>query len=738
MILVPVIQITNAHESKILELTLEEKEWINSWISENKVIYVDIGNNVSEAFFYDLMNKDQLYGIATDILKEITLETGLNFKYIGHEILTIDNSENVPDNEKIYFGDTTSYATNLDTNIIGVYGDAYKCYVNDKSIKKIFDLDNKKVGFYERSVFLNIKEKYPELNIIPVYLSKEKKEENSVVAVITNERLNEYLFINTFDLPNFITKKGFIVNDDFQILAGIISKKVSQLIDNGILDEIKLSNREKYLKNGLKLSVIEKQWLLENKEIKFSATKNYPPFDIINSNGDYVGINKEYLDKVGSLLGVNIEFVDLNSINTINEVFNQLEAGDVHFATSITYTDERAEEFKLIELFKTNRITVIGNQNSKYVNKEFDLRNKTVALQKGTWIIEYLTDMNMNINIVETDSVESALRLVSNNKADYTVEKLVILNELLFEMDSTKYRLAGELDIEDTQCIAVSKKYPILANILKKVNEVIDYDQLISQKHVISARSKTAEIITLIVTLALILITLSIVLICVAKSITISVKRQKEDLGIKKKEYENMLFSIVDTLEEASMWNDSETGTHNKRVCYYCGFLARKYGLSDEMVMDIKKYASLHDIGKIGIKAQILKKPGKLTNIEFEEIKKHVSVGYNLIGRLSISDVAKNIIYYHHENYDGTGYANKLVGDDIPIEARIMSIADVYDALRTKRVYKKGFSHEEAVEIIIGEKGKKFDPTLVEIFETNNQVFELIFELNALDDERMI
>lgn len=142
----------------------------------------------------------------------------------------------------------------------------------------------------------------------------------------------------------------------------------------------------------------------------------------------------------------------------------------------------------------------------------------------------------------------------------------------------------------------------------------------------------------------------------------------------------------------------------------------------------------MHDIGKIFIPHEILNKSGKLSKEEFEEIKKHMIYAKRLLAHPRFK-VALNIALFHHENYDGTGYPLGMVGDEIPLEARIVKIVDVYDALRSDRPYKKGFTHEEAVNIITKDDGRvepsHFDPQLLKIFlSLEDEVKELYQKTN--------
>jgi putative two-component system response regulator len=177
---------------------------------------------------------------------------------------------------------------------------------------------------------------------------------------------------------------------------------------------------------------------------------------------------------------------------------------------------------------------------------------------------------------------------------------------------------------------------------------------------------------------------------------------------------------------------DSDTGNHIRRTQLYVRALAEKlkshprfgYYLSDAMVEVLYKSAPLHDIGKVGVPDRILLKPGKLTAEEFEVMKTHTTLGRDAIEQaerqlgtpVEFLKLAKEIALSHQEKWDGSGYPEGLAGEDIPISARLMAIADVYDALISRRVYKDGLSHERAVQIIRDGRGVHFDPDMVDAF----------------------
>lgn len=188
---------------------------------------------------------------------------------------------------------------------------------------------------------------------------------------------------------------------------------------------------------------------------------------------------------------------------------------------------------------------------------------------------------------------------------------------------------------------------------------------------------------------------------------------------------------------------DPDTGEHIKRTQKYIRELALelkskdKYKaiLTNEYINLLYKSAPLHDIGKVGVKDSILLKPGKLTQEEFEEMKKHttyggrsLTVGINELGEDSFLTLAKEIVLTHHEKWDGTGYPKGLFKEEIPISGRLMALSDVYDALASKRIYKAALTHSQAKKIILEGKNSHFDPDIVDAFIKREYAFIQIME----------
>jgi len=189
---------------------------------------------------------------------------------------------------------------------------------------------------------------------------------------------------------------------------------------------------------------------------------------------------------------------------------------------------------------------------------------------------------------------------------------------------------------------------------------------------------------------------------------------------------EQLTLALVNALENANFFNDTETGNHILRVNEYSGLLASSLGCNKEFVKKMRLYSSLHDIGKVGVSDAVLKKPGKYTEDEYLQMQQHVVIGARMLDHPEIDPVARNIVLYHHEKWDGTGYAQGLAGRNIPLEARIVAVADTYDALRSRRVYKDELPQEKTLAIILDGSGVFFDPAIVQVLTRNERKFNEI------------
>lgn len=202
--------------------------------------------------------------------------------------------------------------------------------------------------------------------------------------------------------------------------------------------------------------------------------------------------------------------------------------------------------------------------------------------------------------------------------------------------------------------------------------------------------------------------------------ITIIERAQAERIALMEKSHRETIEALAVTINA----KDEVTHEHVLRVQIYATGVARLLGCTESEIEALKAGALLHDIGKIGVPDTVLNKPGKLTAEEFAQMKRHTIIGAKIIGRVEFPYQVTPIVRSHHERWDGKGYPDGLKSEDIPLTARILSVADCFDAVREDRPYRKGMTREQAVELIMQGSGTQYDPRIVGVFLTHLPEFE--------------
>ncbi len=222
-------------------------------------------------------------------------------------------------------------------------------------------------------------------------------------------------------------------------------------------------------------------------------------------------------------------------------------------------------------------------------------------------------------------------------------------------------------------------------------------------------------------------------------------KREKAEKALREsyRKLQNARLATILGLAKLAEYRDEGTGTHLERIREYAKILAQELAdspnyrriITRDYIDDIYQSSILHDIGKVGIPDAVLLKPDTLTDAEFAIIKRHTLLGGDAIRAIesqidgqSFLKMGRDIAYNHHEKWDGSGYPAGLSGDDIPLAARIVALADVYDALTTERFYKRAYTHEKSRQIILDLKANHFDPVVVDAFLKLEAKFDLIRE----------
>ena len=202
----------------------------------------------------------------------------------------------------------------------------------------------------------------------------------------------------------------------------------------------------------------------------------------------------------------------------------------------------------------------------------------------------------------------------------------------------------------------------------------------------------------------------------IAQIRNLELERRQKEMHRRREQMEKLSLQVLRTLSTTIETKDEYTRGHSHRVGEYAALIARELGWSQEEIINLKNTADLHDIGKIGVPDTILNKPTKLTEDEYIIIKDHTVIGAEILKNITLISHAAEVARSHHERYDGTGYPDGLKGEDIPLYARVIAVADSYDAMSSRRIYRSALSRQEICEEIRSNQGKQFDPVIAEVF----------------------
>jgi len=504
------------------------------------------------------------------------------------------------------------------------------------------------------------------------------------------------------------------VREEYKPFLSIMDKVFHKLDVNKdfLYDEMLL-----YLNDGLKLSRKVNKYLNETPtlEVYTPTDRDLYPLYYIDESGEEAGFLVSYFNDIEKMLGIKINFEKGTSPEgfNINPVIVEVGGKELN-----------SRGFLTTEPYYEGYFYIFTREDAPFISDPESLGNYSLAVVRNPVLTGYYKTLGIkekNIKFFPTQ--EKALEGVSKGEADLFISDLKWTDYLMQKMKIKNLKVAGVLPEKVAFKFGISPKDETLHLIISSFEKKLSYEFIDRKKRLFKREVHIANDYKL---------SLSITLFAFVGFILLylHLKRVKGIYG----KLRGITISLVDTLENANSYKDEDTGTHVKRINNYSELLAlelrRELKLSKSFIEDIALYASLHDIGKIGIPDSILKKPGKLTPEEFDTMKTHSDLGYKLIEKLDVSPVASNLIRYHHEKWNGMGYPAGLSGENIPIEARIVALADVYDALRQERVYKKAFSHEKALDIILSEKGEHFDPLVVEVFKRIHKKFNSIYENN--------
>lgn len=673
---------------------------INCITFSKESISVTIPSNTTDMYLYKDLEKGEYSGVYVELFSNILKNKNIDIKLDNEDSdIVLRTIETLKGKEEYEYIDTPMIYR------VGVVVNKNSSFSNLRNVKRM------RVAYIPNQHGLKeFKERYKDIELertevktideglekladgdVDAFIAQDWYDKNSGKTdykLLENTRYNEQIAVKK-NLKNAQDKiKGIIDNLEGEKFQEILSK-----------------NRVNFYKYLLKdtpsyESIKEKYKTIK---VKLGKDKFMLPF-YYEQKANYQGLTINIVQELEKIIGVPFIFVKDGEYD-----IDGIAIENTQSKAKINYTKPYYEM----------KLSVANRNSDGFVQDISDLDKAKILVLKGDYSYTYLKNILKNSEIIEVESYEEGLEKLLSQEGEYLVGYFNILTGVISNnfLDD-KIKVAGILNDSFGVSFGISKEKKELSNLMETILDSFTVDKTVIDNNLLKNTIVTQNY-RLILKISIPVILFIILLIFLI------IKSEKN-----RKKAEELSFSLIEVLEMANQLNDEDTGDHVKRLGMYSTLLSEKVELSKELKKNIKRFSSLHDIGKVAIPSEILKKPSKLTEEEFKKVKEHVNIGYDLVKKLKLGNVAENIVRYHHEKWDGTGYPCGLKGEEIPLEARIVALVDVYDALRQKKFHREGLSHKDALEVIKNEKSKSFDPELVDIFVDNNKEFEKIYEEN--------
>ncbi|MGL6099625.1 MAG: HD domain-containing phosphohydrolase, partial [Fusobacteriaceae bacterium] len=687
------------NKNKKITLSAKEKAWIESY-SEKKIpllvpeknspyLYVDNEGEFKGVYYDYLQNLERNYGLKFEINRKNTIDfTNLIDK--GDQIIVLNASQNYIRRENYTFLPLHTYTSIV---LIKKHGKEF-----DKKNKKRIGITKNSTESREYSMNFTFDE-YEKVFLENIDEGIEKLENEEIDFLLGKSKHFMVLDMDIDIVERFSDiESSLAIGNNYPELFSIFEKMVETY------------DEKKFLKNFTKHVNIYTAQLLKNSEMVKEVKKKYEKIVVEVPDGDdylplfytlgseFKGFIPAALDNMSKMIDIPIEIVRSSS----------------SYEKHVKTFDFDKENPLSVPYYKTE-VVVIGKVGTNYTKTLGDLKNKKIGI--------VINDETQNSPIKEGlefvifKNTTDALKAVIDNHIDYVLGDFIFLDSKIQNMHlGEKLKILGILDdFGYYLSFSFKEEDKILHNLFSRIfpEDITEFSTLKSL--LISPKIINRDYYYFGTVVFVLLGILGTVLLFLRSNISHRDKTEKLNRA------------MISSFEMAAAYNDEDTGHHIVRVTKYSELIAKEIKLSASITRDISRYASLHDIGKIGIPDCILKKPGKLTEDEMIEMRKHPDIGCKIVKTANLGKVAENIVKFHHERWDGNGYPFKISGKKIPIEARVVAIADVYDALRQKRSYKTAYSHDETVQIIVSESETFFDPKLIDVFLKLHTKFDEIF-----------
>ena len=508
--------------------------------------------------------------------------------------------------------------------------------------------------------------------------------------------------------------------------AIIITIYIIALIVLGFLARI-------FIFTSYNLSNSEQKYLNDLDYIVAVGDGSYPPFSF-EENGYHYGYERDLIEAISERLGITVRYQPM----LWTEAQKAIQAGEAHIITGMRITEERKELYNFTNPYLYTYFSLISSTGIQSLE---DIEGKRVVVQEGSHTIAVIQGENVK-EIIQVPTPIKALGLLESGHADVWVENHQVASFYVNKNNLMKYTglpledsntttILSIIPIENTignYAIAINKEYDVLNGILDKVLSELLNDGTLRRIDLkwfgveMPRDSGDTKFWGILIALIFLSITIGCSLLIYNEALRLTVKSKTQELEEQNRKLKDLTLNTAHAFGSAIEFKDVYTGGHSQRVAEISSTIGQKIGLDDEQLFKLYIGALIHDIGKVGIPDEILNKPGNLTDMEYGLIKQHPQIGEVILSHIGGYELIREIVLYHHERFDGKldgpfgAYPGRLRGKDIPISARIVSIADAYDAMTSDRPYRKALTKEEARGRILADAGKQFDPYLVNVF----------------------
>ena len=468
----------------------------------------------------------------------------------------------------------------------------------------------------------------------------------------------------------------------------------------------------------------EKQWLSEHKIIKIAPDPYFPPIEQIDKDGNYIGISAEFMKIIEKELEIKFQVVPCKDWE---EVLQKARNREVDMLPAAAQTPQRAKYMLFSSPYLEFPGVIINRKDSGDIKSIEQLYDQSVAIVSGYVWEDFFRLHHPEINIIPVNTLTEGLRKVSTGEVEVMIGTFPVVIYYIEKEGITNLRVAGETGYYTKLSILTRSDWPLLNSIMDKTLRGIpdNKKKAILQKWISIERKPlfARKIFWIILISLLVLSTLVVSVIytwnkALKKQVEEKTQELKEDIARRQQAEDRLKKSmdkLIATISKIVEVKDPYTSGHQQRVSQLAVRIAQELKLPEDKIEGIRIASLIHDIGKIGLPTEILTKPTKLSDIELNLIKGHSQIGYDILKNIDFHYPIAQIVLQHHERLDGSGYPQGLKDKEILLEARIIGVADVVEAMSSHRPYRPALGIDKALEEISQNKGILYDPEVVDI-----------------------